>query len=466
MGEYVANSVVDSVRWSLLLLLLGFLAALSAAEEPLPRNAQFQINHQTAGNQLLPRVGALPGGGCLVVWHSDTSAGSDSSGSSIQARFYSSAGSPLGADFQVNTTTSGNQRGAAVAVDSLGQALVVWESESSAGDDSAGWSIQGRFVDFPTGPARAGIRGNTDFQVNTITSNDQRQPEVAISPTGELLVVWRSDTSAGSDTSGTSIQGRRLDSSVELISGESQIKEDFQINVYTTEAQSRPALTSTPDGGFVVVWESYGSADSDTSSWSIRARRFAADGMPSGTPFQVNAFTTSQQRDPAIVAAPTGNVLVTWQSSTSGESDTDWGIHGRFFDARNHPRGGQFQVNTTTFSDQYYSAVVHDGRGFLVTWKSFGSADDDPDLSIQIQRYAADGTALGGELQVNDQTAGAQKLPRIAKTDRGPVVVVWESETSPGSDTNGWSVQGRFLDLPIFRDGFESGDTSRWSASR
>lgn len=429
------------------------------AEEPLPREPQFQINEETTGNQLLPRIAALPGpipgAGFLVVWHdgtsSGTSSGDDDSGTSIQGRWLDATGRALGGELQINQATAGDQRGAAVAFDALGRGLVVWESESSEGDDSAGWSIQGRILDPAAGPM------GDDFQINSGTTGDQRQPEVAALPGGGFVVVWRGDSSTGDDAAGSSIQGRRFEPSGQAIGG------DFQINTYTSGDQSRPSLTALPDDGFVVAWESYGSPDSDNSSWSVLARRFATDGSPAAGSFQVNEFTTSQQRDPALASSPDGEVLVTWQSSTSGESDLDWGIHGRLFDTADQPLGPQFQVNTTTESDQYYSAVQHDGRGFLVVWKSFGSAGGDPDLSIQARRYAADGSALGGELQVNDHVDGDQKLPRIAKTARGPVMAVWESETSPGTDSDGWSVQGRILDLPIFRDGFESGDTSRWT---
>ena len=430
-------------------LLIG-LPASARAEEPVPRHPQFQVNQGTTGNQLLPRIAAVSEEGFLVVWHSGTSPGDDDSGTSILGRRLGGAGDPLGDEFQINATTTGDQRGAAVAFDSLGRGLLVWESESSGDGDNDGWSIQGLRFDSLTGPV------GTDFQVNAGTTGDQRQPEVAALATGGFVVAWKGDSSAEGDTSGSSVQARRFDPA-----GQS-LGDDFQVNSYTTGDQSRPALAALPTGGFVVAWESYGSAGADTSSWSLFARRFSADGAPTAEPFAINEFTTSQQRDPAVAVSPDGQMLVTWQSSTGGESDLDWGIHGRVF-ADDFPLGGQFQVNTTTSSDQYYSAVLHDGRDFLVVWKSFGSALDDPDLSTQARRFATDGSALGGELQVNDHVTGDQKLPRLAQATAGPIVVVWESETSALSDSSGWSVQGRLLDVPIFRDGFESGDTSLWT---
>jgi hypothetical protein len=43
--------------------------------------------------------------------------------------------------------------------------------------------------------------------------------------------------------------------------------------------------------------------------------------------------------------------------------------------------------------------------------------------------------------------------------------VVWVSDGSSGTDTSGTSIQGQRFALPLFSDGFESGDTSVWSAT-
>src|SRR6187401_288468 len=69
----------------------------------------------------------------------------------------------------------------------------------------------------------------------------------------------------------------------------------FQVNFYTTNLQIVPVVGSDGAGGFVVVWTSNGSADSDTDSSSIQARRFDSNGTPLGTGFQVNSYTLGGQ---------------------------------------------------------------------------------------------------------------------------------------------------------------------------
>ena len=63
----------------------------------------------------------------------------------------------------------------------------------------------------PSGADSATPNGS-EFQVNTYTTNYQGQPSVASDSDGNFVVVWASGGSAGSDTSGSSIQGQRFDS--------------------------------------------------------------------------------------------------------------------------------------------------------------------------------------------------------------------------------------------------------------
>ena len=114
-----------------------------------------------------------------------------------------------------------------------------------------------------------------ETQVNTYTTSMQVFPDVATDPLGNAVVVWQSLGSSGTDPQGFSIQGQRLDAVGAPIGGE------FQVNSYTLNSQYRPSVAVWPDGSFVVVWESYGSAGTDTSRRSIQAQRFAANATSS-----------------------------------------------------------------------------------------------------------------------------------------------------------------------------------------
>ena len=114
--------------------------------------------------------------------------------------------------------------------------------------------------------------------------------------------------------------------------------------------------------------------------------------------------------------------------------------------------GGQFQVNTTTTGAQKYPAVGEDGAGgFVVAWADGSQA---PSYRIQGQRFFPDGQPTGREFLADAEATASQFRSRIDDLGVGRFVVVWPE----GND-----VKGRRFVVPLFADGFESGDTSAWT---
>ncbi len=213
---------------------------------------------------------------------------------------------------------------------------------------------------------------------------------------GDFVVVWHSFESGGSD-SYQSVQGRRY------ASDGTAVGDDFQVNTYTTDRQLSPSVALDADGDFVVVWYSSGSSGSD-SYISIQGQRYASDGTAAGGEFQVNTYTTFDQSFPWVAAEPDGDFVVVWQSDGSGGSDSgSSSIQGQRYASDGTTVGGEFQVNTYTTNNQIRPSVALDADGdFVVVWIS-----DDPSFSgfsVRGQRYASDGTAAGGEIQVNTHT--------------------------------------------------------------
>jgi hypothetical protein len=76
------------------------------------------------GRQWLPAVAALSNGGFVIVWNESDR---DGSGSSVWGRVFAADGSPVSGDQRINTTTEGDQQGAAIATSPGGPVVVVWE---------------------------------------------------------------------------------------------------------------------------------------------------------------------------------------------------------------------------------------------------------------------------------------------------------------------------------------------------
>lgn len=255
-------------------------------------------------------------------------------------------------------------------------------------------------------PAGAGLAQSlgTEFQVNSYTTYAQSRPSVAVGGAGEFLVVWQS---YGQDASGYGIFGRRFQDDG------TPLGDEFQISAVTTRSEIHPAVAADGSGGFVVVWEAvapYGLFR------ELRGRRLAPDGSPAGGDFPIATATTTAPQLPAIAASPTGEFVVAWTRSE--------GILARRFDAAGNPLGGEFQVETYTTGRQSHAAVAVGTAGdFVVVWQSWGA--DGSAYGIAGRRFVASGEPQGGEFQVNTYTADYQFEPAVAIDPGGGFVVAW-----------------------------------------
>ncbi len=169
----------------------------TAVEAPARTAIEVQANIFTGSAQEQAVMDASSDGRTLVVWASRRQ---ESGSYGIYARAFDPLGRPLSDEMHVNQTQRGAQHRPAVAMTPDGNFVVVWESEVSADTDSSGTSIQGQLY------AADGSRVNGQFQVHCYTAHDQRHPSVGQEADGGFIVAWRSDGSSGTDTDGASIQ--------------------------------------------------------------------------------------------------------------------------------------------------------------------------------------------------------------------------------------------------------------------
>jgi len=265
-------------------------------------STEFQINTYTTNGQQDPDVSTESNGDFVAVWESSAQ---DGSSFGVFAQRYDSSGMKVGAEFQVNTYTSGRQDDPAVSSDTDGDFVVVWREESGLDGDSNGVFAQ-RYDS-------SGMKVGTEFQVNTYTTNDQNQPAVCCDAAGDFVVVWTSYQ----DGDEYGVFGQRYASN-----GTAQGSE-FQVNSYTTGYQYYASVSCEPDGAFVVAW----SGDHDGDGYEVFARRYDSAGNEVGGEFQVNTYTTGSQKVPVVCCDAKGDFVVAWESP---DGDRD-GIFGRTF---------------------------------------------------------------------------------------------------------------------------------------
>ena len=425
-----------------ILLLAGLcLAALphaTLAQELARAGDDFQVNQYTTGAQFLPRIDTRGDGSFVVAWTSEGSYyGPDTTSLSIEGQCVDATGASLGLQFQINQYTTGDQAFASIVAQPDDTFVVVWESTGSAGGDTSGTGLFGRRF-----AADCATPLGDDFLINQFTTGNQSNPRLASQPSGGFVVVWESYGSNGSDNVASSIQARRFDSTGNALG------DQFQVNTFSYSYQILPDLDTNAAGDFVVVWQS---ASSDTgpslTTTSVRARRFDAAGTPQGDDFQVNNLTlgvsVTEPWHPSVGLDGTGAFTVAWSSNSTPDADDEFSIQARRYDNAGAPLTGQFQVNTYTTGYQLYPRVSTEASGdFLVLWQSDGSTGTDTaGLSIVARFFDSAGTAFGDERQVNSFTTGEQGVPEIARYADGEFIAVWQGSASPGNDPDP-SIQG------------------------
>jgi predicted nucleic acid-binding Zn-ribbon protein len=263
--------------------------------------------------------------------------------------------------------------------------------------------------------AAAPIPAGDELHVNTYTTGNQDFPAVAGTPDGGFVVVWES---AGADGSADGIALQRYDSGGGAVGGE------LQVNTHTTGNQQDPAVAVGSDGTFVVVWDG---AAQDGDQRGIFGQRFDSAGNPAGDEFQVNAMGTGDQNDAVVAKFSDGGFVVVWEDEQAA-TGTFENIVARRFDSDGDPAGAEIDVNVYISNDQEDAAVATDAAdNFVVAWESEGQ--DGHYDSVIVRRYDSSAMPLSDEMVVNTYTLGDQDDPTLAVHPDGSFVIAWEDDT-------------------------------------
>lgn len=394
---------------------------------------------------------------------------------------------PLGS---LNPPDSSDHRSPAVACSSGGPFVATWSAETFL----SGHDIYARLYNFDGSPASAPI---------LLTLSDGLHydlPRVARADSGSFVVVW---TNWGG-SNGTDIAVYLQDAAGNPVA-------QFPANSHTAGEQSHPDVASDAAGNFVVVWRGLGPGD----EWGTWYRLFDASGVPFGPEVALEASGNGAADDDPVVAMhrTLGTFVAAWEHLPGTGTD----IHARRFDAAGAPAGPIFVASSSSGADYTSPAIAMDADGdFAILYEGEGQGDD---FGILGQLYGAAGSPIGGEFWVNASIDGWHYQPRAAFEPSGSFVVAWTrllaSESSrayatrfsasgirsdrddfpvtadfdpprlqavnsfclDGDDTLRALLTERFgqfaddqifsqrLEVSLFLNGFDAGDTASWSAT-
>lgn len=359
---------------------------------------EFSIAGTLPGEQIYPQASIKPSGGYLV-WHDNIT---DGSGYGVSARKLDSSLSGTLSVFQVNQTLADDQDRPAVSLLNNGGAIFVWKSGKQGFQHIYGRILSG-----------AGTWATDEFRVNTATNVFQLDPTVLTLTNGNAVVAW-------SSVNQISASGMR-DVYFQIVTpaggsfgGETLAN---QTTVFNQRAVAGAALS---DGRFVLTWVS--EQQRFENSVDIYARIYSATGIPVGSEILVNT-STNVCANPSVAAAADGGFTVAWAEKDLLNVSNGWDISARPFSANG--LGGVSRRVATGSRNQYVPKIAAQGTDYLLTWTSVGQDGSREGVFGQFLR--GDGTSLGGEFQVNTTSVSQQIHPTVASDGVARFLTVWSS---------------------------------------
>jgi hypothetical protein len=254
------------------------------------------------------------------------------------------AGTPLGGNVTVNTTTAGNQAQPSIAALADGGYVVIWSSANNG--------IWGQRYN-----ASGGTVGG-EFQVHTSTNNTSRNdPTVAGLPDGGFVVSW--DMTNPSPAS-IDVYMRRFDANGVGVGAEARV------NTYTTDRQDISNIVVLADGSFVIAWQSN---EQFFSGLEVYGQRYSAAGAPVGAEFWINYGYDTEQGIGGMAALSNGDFVATYMTFNSGFPLAGIPYFTRFSPAGQR-LGTETQIANGTYANELLKLTVAglDGGGFVLGW--------------------------------------------------------------------------------------------------
>lgn len=367
------------------------------------RAAEFPVNTRLADAQCNASIAATAEGDFVVAWSSYY--GSSGRSNEIMARRFDHTGLPRDSDeFQINTTSAGNQTEPAVAIAADRGFLVVWEGPGQTGVD-----IFARLFDPNADPL------TDELLVNAAVPGQRTCPRVAASANGSFVVVWEERDGDGV----ASVWARLLDPA-----GAKQ-GSDFPVAADVWDCRY-PDVAMDADGNFVVAWLL------DRTSRSIHAQLFDADGMALGEPFEISQIDFSSITRPSVAMNRHGHFVVAWDGDPNLASLDD--VHARCYEPNGTPRSKAFRVNDLSAGAQQWPRVaVNDANEVVFVWQS---DDDDPNLApdAHARRFNLQGQPISRQISLNAPAWGRQRYPVVALAADGSFIAAWEHAEPGASD--------------------------------
>jgi Ca2+-binding RTX toxin-like protein len=213
----------------------------------------------------------------------------------------------------------------------------------------------------------------------------------------------------------------------------------------TTSSKQDFSDVQARKSGFITAWRAL-DGDPDLENYNIYVRAFGAQGQPIGS--EINLTGAGIQSQPSIATNNKGKSLVTWWALDDATGQLDYNVYGRMVNKLGNPIGDQFRINSTNVpstnegkfvSDQLLpSAAALTNGGFVVVYQS----TEPTSMDIRGRLFDSNGKAVGKDFIINSKTADLQRYATVSALSNGGFVTTWTSKDVPGDSGD---IRARFF---------------------
>ncbi|MEM7533400.1 MAG: Calx-beta domain-containing protein [Chloroflexota bacterium] len=332
----------------------------------------------------LADVAVNDNGNMVVAWQKDTG----SNAQIVAQRYtYSTAGIlETGALIELDDIVGQEETTPAVALDASGNFAITYKATLPSADHAI---LTKRYQSSGT------LQPTNGTITHTLTNSSGAIPDVAMSDSGDFVVVWNDTLPVSGDSD---IYAQRYDSDG------NQSGSEITINITNTVDDVSPRIDMQSTGGFVVAWEV------DTSD-EIHVQAYDASNNATTGRFQANT-NVHTVNDPAVAIDESGDFVAVWGGKRSGV-DSGGGIFASFYAS---PRFSLSKSMTPV------AATINGGSVVTYTLQASNSgALTTTDVVIKdttiVSAFSDSGLTLAGEITVSPASAGivgsASTLPTV-----------------------------------------------------
>ena len=354
--------------------------------------SEIQVNVDAvteASDQQWSSIAMDDNGNFVIVW---SGSGSGDSDGVFYRRFNADGTSADPKEVLVNTTITGVQDNATVAMDGNGNFVIIWEGNGNQPGNIDSDGVFGQLFD------ASGTTVGGEFLVNPSSGSNEGEPAVAMDDSGNFVVVW--DDAGG-------VQGQ-------LYSNTGAVQNGFTIDPSNSAGEASVAMDA--DGDFVVAWRETGFGK------AVYALRFDALGnQKDASAILINTTIFGDQTNPSVDLDAAGNFIIVWEGTGSGDTS---GVFGRKFNADGTPVTGEFLINQTTTNTQHMASVAMLSlNDSVVVWSGEGSGDSSGVFARQLGAVIAN---AGSAHVINEGDSVTLNGSNSLNSDGSPLTFSWD----------------------------------------